>query len=108
MPAPQTGEPSWKWRRIIIYGILVWACYQLFMLVNAPDTRVNESIAWGWQVIIMVVVLTYTGLATMQDVVAIITTRTAKPYADPPQEPTPPPAPPVNQTVVMQPPSNGE
>jgi hypothetical protein len=37
----------------------------------------------------------------MQDVVAIYTTRAARPYADPPVEPTPPP-PPDNQTVIVQ------
>ena len=85
----------------MLYATLIWACYQLFILINAPDTRVNETIAWGWQLIIMVLVFGYTGFATMQDVVAIYTTRAARPYADPPVEPTPPP-PPDNQTVIVQ------
>ncbi|ESZ60632.1 hypothetical protein NL532_23965 [Mesorhizobium sp. C120A] len=98
--ALQTGEPSWKWRRIIIYTVLVWACYQLFLLIDAQDTRLNETIAWGWQLIVMVLVTGYTGFATAQDIAAIWTTRTARPYSDPPQEPTPPP-PADNQTVVL-------
>lgn len=93
------GEPSWKWRRVIIYIVLAWACFQLHRLVNAPDTRVNESIAWGWQVIIISLVLGYTGFATAQDVAAIVTTRTARPYADPPPDPVPAPG---DQIVVVQ------
>ncbi len=99
----QTGEPAWKWRRILIYAVLIWACYQLHLLINAEDSRVNESLAWGWQLIVMVLVTGYTGFATAQDIAAIWTTRTAKPYADPPQEPTP--APPVADTVVVVPPA---
>ncbi len=92
------GEPSWKWRRIMIYGVLIWSAYQLFILVDAKDTRLNESIAWGWQVLMMVLVLCYTGFATAQDITAMLTTRTARPYADP--APTPTPAP--EQTVVVK------
>jgi hypothetical protein len=51
----------------------------------------------------MVLVTGYTGFATAQDIAAIWTTRTAKPYSDPPQEPTPPP--PVADTVVVVPPA---
>lgn len=105
MAARHTGEPSWKWRRIIIYAVLAWACYQLFILVDAKDTRLNESIAWGWQLIVMVLVTGYTGFATAQDIAAIWTTRTARPYSDPPQAPTPPP--PAEQTVVVMPPKQG-
>jgi hypothetical protein len=96
----QSGEPSWRWRRILIYATLIWACYQLFTLIDAEDTRLNESLAWGWQVIVMVLVTGYTGFATAQDIAAILTTRTAKPYAEPPQEPTPAPA---ETVVVVQP-----
>lgn len=97
------GEPSWKWRRIIIYAVLIWACYQLFLLIDAEDSRLNETIAWGWQVIVMVLVTGYTGFATAQDIAAIWTTRTARPYADPPVDPVP--APPVADTVVVVPPA---
>lgn len=103
MPAPKqkSGEPSWKWRRILIYVVLAWACYQLYILIDGEDSRLNETIAWGWQLIIMILVTGYTGFATAQDIAAIYTTRTARPYSDPPQEPTPPP-PPDNQTVIVQ------
>lgn len=103
MAKKNEGEPSWRYRRIMIYAVLIWAAYQLHLLINAPDSRVNETIAWGWQVIIMVVVLGYTGLATAQDIAAILTTRTGRPYAEPPVEPTPPP-PPDNLMVVNNPP----
>lgn len=101
MAAKKSGEPQWQWRRVLIYVVLIWACYQLHLMINAQDTRLNESLAWGWQMIVLFLVLGYTGLATAQDIVAIVTTRTAKPYADPPQEPTPPP-PADNQTVIVQ------
>ncbi|RWF44315.1 MAG: hypothetical protein EOS65_02755 [Mesorhizobium sp.] len=96
-----TGEPSWKWRRIIIFIVLAWACYQLYLLINAQDSRLNETIAWGWQLIVMVLITGYTGFATAQDIAAIWTTRTGRPYSDPPVEPTPPPPP--GQTVIVQP-----
>jgi hypothetical protein len=96
---PKSGEPSWRWRRIAIYAVTAWGCYQLFLLIDAADSRLNETIAWGWQVLIMALVLGYTGFATAQDVAAIWTTRTAKPYAEPPQEPTPAP---VDTVVVVE------
>lgn len=104
MARKHSGEPSWKWRRILIYLVLAWACYQLFRLVDGDDTRLNESLAWGWQVIVMVLVTGYTGFATAQDIAAILTTRTAKPYAEPPQEPTPAP----EQTIVIAEKGGGE
>ena len=86
----KNGEPSWRWRRILIYAVLIWACVQLAVLVDASDTRVNETIAWGWLVLITALVLGYTGFATVQDVAAIWATRTGRPYADPPVEPADP------------------
>lgn len=97
----KSGEPSWQWRRILIYIVTGWSFVQIFLLVNGPDTRVNDTIAWGLVLLIMVLVTGYTGLATAQDIAAIWTTRTARPYSDPPQEPTPPP-PADNQTVIVQ------
>lgn len=85
----------------MIYAVLVWGCYQLWRLVDAEDSRLNETIAWGWQILIMVLVTGYTGFATAQDIAAIWTTRTARPYADPPQEPTPPPPAPVDQSITV-------
>lgn len=97
----KSGEPSWKWRRILIFATVVWSFFQLAMLVNGPDTRVNDTIAFGLLVLISTLVLGYTGLATAQDIAAIWTTRTARPYSEPPQEPTPPP--PGDQTIVVAP-----
>lgn len=100
MATKPTGEPSWFWRRNLLFVVVAWSFFQIFLLVNGPDTRVNDTISWGLVLLIMVLVTGYTGLATAQDIAAIWTTRTAKPYADPPQEPTPPP-PADNQTVVV-------
>ena len=93
------GEPSWKWRRLMTFVVMSFSAWQLHRLSTLPDTRVNETIAWGYQVLLCVLALLYTGFATIQDVVAIWTTRTARPYADPPLEPAPLPEPPV---VVIQ------
>jgi phosphoglycerol transferase MdoB-like AlkP superfamily enzyme len=84
MSGTNKGDPSWRWRRIVIYAVVVWACYQLFLLIDAQDSRLNETIAWGWQVLIMALVLGYTGFATVQDVTAIWRTRSGKPYSDAP------------------------
>ena len=78
--AKDTGEPGWKWRRAIIFPVIAFACWRLMMMEGAADTRVNDTIAWGWQLLIAVLVLAYTGLATLQDIAAIWTTRSALPY----------------------------
>lgn len=82
--ARSSGEPGWKWRRLIIFPVVGWACWQLMLLINAPDTRVNETIAAGWMLLICVLVLGYTGFATIQDIAAIWRTGTGLPYATPP------------------------
>lgn len=76
-----TGEPGWTWRRAIIFPVVIYACWQLRLLIDAPDTRVNETIAYGWMTLIGVLVMGYTGFATVQDVVAIWRLRTGRPYA---------------------------
>jgi D-alanyl-lipoteichoic acid acyltransferase DltB (MBOAT superfamily) len=80
-----TGEPGWTWRRAIIFPVVIYACWQLRLLIDAPDTRVNERLADGWMILIAVLVLGYTGFATVQDVAAIWRTGTGLPYA--PQNP---------------------
>lgn len=97
---PGAGHPSWVWRRLLIFTTVGWSFVQLYLLVNGPDTRVNDTIAFGLLMLISVLVTGYTGLATAQDIAAIWTTRTARPYADPPVDPTPAPAPAPN--VVVQ------
>lgn len=99
----KTGEPSWRWRRILIYGTVI-ACFALlYLLIGAQDTRVNDTIAWSAAMIIVLLVMTYTGAATVQDIIAIWTMRTARPYADQPVPVDPLPQQPPDQTVVVQP-----
>lgn len=81
----QKGEASWKWRRAIIFPVVGWGCYQLNVLINAPDTRVNETIAYGWMMLIGILILGYTGFATAQDVAAIWRTGRAQPYVETPE-----------------------
>ena len=89
MTQKQTGEPSWRWRRILIY-CTVFTCFALiYLLIGAADTSVNDTIAWSLCMIIVLLVMTYTGAATVQDIVAIWTMRTARPYAEPPPPPVP-------------------
>lgn len=94
----RAGEPSWKWRRLMTFAVMIFAGWQLHRLTSMPDTRVNETIAWGWQVLMSVLAIGYTGFATAQDIAAIWTTRSGLPYADPPSPPTPSPDP---TTVVV-------
>jgi hypothetical protein len=82
--AKHTGEPGWSWRRAAIYPVVAWGCLQLNLLSDAADTRVNETIAEGWLWLIAVLVLGYTGFATIQDVAAIWRTGTGLPYRNPP------------------------
>jgi hypothetical protein len=87
-----TGEPSWLWRRAMAY-IIVGLCFLIIVglgwLPEIADTRVNQAIVEGAFWLIGMVFLLYGGFATMQDVTAIWRTRTGRPYADPPVEPTP-------------------
>lgn len=102
MAKKQAGEPGWFWRRLVIYGLIVFCCAMLWAMKDAPDTRVNETIAWGIILLLMALSLGYAGLATAQDIAAIVTTRTARPYADPPVDPVPPPLPEGSTVVVNQ------
>lgn len=81
--ATETGEPSWKWRRIMVFLVTGFACALLWHMVNAPDTTVNQTIAYGLIFLIAAVVFFYTGMATAQDVVAMWTTKSATPYLKP-------------------------
>jgi hypothetical protein len=95
--AKPSGEPGWKWRKAMIFPLIVFACWRLSVMENAPDTMVNQTIAWGWFVLIICLAFFYTGFATVQDVTAILATRTGLPYAPPPaaavgDDPTPPPS----------------
>lgn len=81
MEAKATGEPGWKWRRLAIFPVVAFACWRLMMMESAPDTRLNDTIAFGWQVLIVVLVGGFTGFATLQDIAAIWATRSALPYS---------------------------
>jgi len=82
MMTKKKGEPKWVWRRVVIFPVVAWGCYQLSVLINAPDTRVNETIAYGWMMLIGILILGYTGFATAQDIAAIWRTGRAQPYVE--------------------------
>ncbi|MBP1852102.1 hypothetical protein [Rhizobium halophytocola] len=82
MEAKKSGEPGWKWRRWIIFPVVAFACWQLHLLRSDADTRVNEMLTEGWLWVTIVLVLGYSGLATVQDAIAIWRTRSALPYTN--------------------------
>lgn len=82
----RTGEPEWVWRRWIVVLTVLFCFWQLVGLRSANDTRVNDTLAFGYLSLVGVLVLTYAGLATAQDIAAIWATRNAAPY---PQDPYP-------------------
>ncbi|MFC5760504.1 hypothetical protein [Rhizobium sp. GCM10022189] len=82
MKRKRTGEAKWVWRRVIIFPVVGWACYEIDALITAADTRVNETIAYGLMMLIAILILGYTGFATAQDVAAIWRTGRANPYRD--------------------------
>lgn len=89
--AKASGEPGWSWRRWVIFPNILISFWLLWVIVTGPDTRVNETVAWGLIVNIICSVLFYTGFATAQDISAIFATRSALPYSpqSSPAEPTP-------------------
>lgn len=91
MAAKKTGEPGWAWRRSVLIGIIVASFLLLWMLIGSADTKVNATLGVWLLITIMVSGLIYAGFATVQDVVAIITTKSALPYSpqSSPAEPTP-------------------
>lgn len=76
-----TGEPGWKWRRMIIFPVVAFAAWRLLELEDNPDSRLNEALAGNWFMIILVLVLCYTGFATIQDAIAIWRTKSGLPYS---------------------------
>lgn len=88
---PPEGMPSWRWRRFFTLGSLVFICWQLVSMRYAPDTRVNDTLAWGYIILFATIVMTYSGLATVQDVTAMLATKSGLPYSpqSSPSEPTP-------------------
>jgi peptidoglycan/LPS O-acetylase OafA/YrhL len=94
----KTGEPSWKWRRATSLVTIAFCMFLVAYLMDNADTRLNETIASGALWLLGTVVLIYSGLATAQDIAAILATRSGRPYADVVQS-APPPMP--DQTVVV-------
>ncbi len=77
----KTGKPEWGWRRLIVIVAVFFCFWQLNGLRSATDTRVNDTLAFGYLTLVAVLVLTYAGLATAQDIAAIWATRSALPYS---------------------------
>jgi hypothetical protein len=91
MAAKATGEPGWTWRRSVLIGIIVVSFYLLWTIIQGPGGQTNATIAIGLIWSIFGAGLIYAGFATVQDVAAIITTKSALPYSpqSSPAEPTP-------------------
>lgn len=112
LPPPSnvtTGEPSFRWRRFSFF-LIVGLCFiqmpAMAFLPLIPDTAVNLKIAEGSLDLAGWAFLIYAAGAGAQDIAAIVTTRSARPYS-PEASPGPPPAPagPTNLTVVNPPPA---
>lgn len=96
-----TGEPSWRWRRIACFVIMAFCFFVIGgigVLPEAADTRINETIVSSAFWLLGMVFLLYSGFATTQDVAAILTARSGRPYAENVQSVAPPPVEPV--TVI--------
>ena len=91
MEAKKTGEPGWTWRRSVLIGIIVASFGLLCLVINGPDTRVNETLGVWLMITVMCCGFIYAGFATVQDVAAIITTKSGLPYSpqSSPSEATP-------------------
>lgn len=89
--AKASGEPGWNWRKGIIFPVVIFACWRLAAMENAPDTMVNQTIAWGWVAVILGCVFFFAGFATAQDIAAILATKSGLPYSpqSSPADPTP-------------------
>lgn len=77
-----TGEPSWRWRRIVALGVIIFCMVEIDILRDNADTGLNGAIAEGLLWLLFAITLIYTGFATAQDITAIITARSGRPYAD--------------------------
>lgn len=84
MAALPTGEPSWRWRRLVIFPTVAVALYELHALNGAADTALSAHLATIWAMIGGGLVIAYSGFATVQDIASIWRTGSALPYAPPP------------------------
>ena len=106
LPPPSnvtTGEPSFRWRRIAFFGIVGYAFLTVPLLAYLPplddnDVKIAQSLIdlAGWAFLV------YAAGAGAQDIAAIVTVRSARPYADNPPSVEPPPAPPPATVVAQQ------
>jgi hypothetical protein len=89
--AKPSGEPGWNWRKGLIFPVVVWCLWRIMAMEGTVDSRLNADIVWGYQMLVMVLVLGFTGLATVQDIAAIWATKSGLPYSpqSSPAEPTP-------------------
>jgi hypothetical protein len=79
--AKKTGEPGWTWRRAMLFGVVIFCLWRMMMLENAADTRLNDSLVFWHAMMAITAFLGYTGLGTVQDVAAIVMTRSGLPYS---------------------------
>jgi hypothetical protein len=77
----KSGEPGWSWRRWVIFPNIAVSFFLLYLIIIGPDSRVNETVAWGLVLNIIASVMFYTGFATAQDIAAIFATRSGLPYS---------------------------
>ena len=61
------GEPQWFFRRLVAIGAMAFSGWRLVMLESAPDTRVNETLAFGWHVLFAAVVTPLAGAAAIRN-----------------------------------------
>ncbi len=82
-PKKVPGEPSWYWRRAVLFVVCGWCMVMLWRLVGGDDTEVHEALVSGLIMLLGALVLGYQGFATAQDIAAILSTRSGTPYAPP-------------------------
>lgn len=82
-PRKAAGEPSWYWRRAVLFAVCGWCMVMLWRLVGTEDTEVHEAIVSGLIMLLGALVLGYQGFATAQDIAAILATRSGRPYQEP-------------------------
>ena len=83
MAAKRSGEAGWTWRRWFFVIVMGFAMWRLMVLEDGEDSRLNETIAWAYSLMIMTGLVGFTGFATAQDIAAILATRSGLPYANP-------------------------
>lgn len=77
-----TGEPSWRWRRIAFFIVLIWCLWTVGGMVDRIDSALNYAIATGGLWLAAGLSLMYMGFATIQDLLAIFITKSGRPYAE--------------------------